>query len=143
MAKKPTPHPYADKLTFDRIMLLIATLVNHPGIGHSYTETSDSKYHDALLEVQSQLQKIAAEFSIEFPENYPATPTIRKDLETLRHYGILDKRMYRFGYYLGTGAMNRDELLFAFQAIASQAKYQGNPQARKICEKLFRGRQRG
>ena len=137
MAKKPTPHPYADKLTFDRIMLLIATLVNHPGIGHSDTEASDSKYHDALLEVQSQLQKIAAESSsIDFPENYPATPTIRKDLETLRHYGILDKRMYRFGYYLGTGAMNREELLFAFQAIASQAKYQGNPQARQICEKL-------
>ena len=137
MAKKPTPHPYADRLTFDRIMLLIATLVNHPGIGHSDTEASDSKYHDALLEVQSQLQKIAAESnSIDFPANYPATPTIRKDLETLRHYGILDKRMYRFGYYLGTGAMNRDELLFAFQAIASQAKYQGNPQARQICEKL-------
>jgi hypothetical protein len=51
---------------------------------NSDTETSDSKYHDALLEVQSQLQKIAAEFNIEFPENYPATPTIRKDLETLR-----------------------------------------------------------
>jgi len=46
-------------------MLLIATLVNHPGIGHSDTETSDSKYHDALLEVQSQLQKISAEFNIE------------------------------------------------------------------------------
>ncbi len=137
MAKKPTPHPYADRLTFDRIMLLIATLVNHPGIGHSDTETSDSKYHDALLEVQSKLQKVAAESSsIDFPENYPATPTIRKDLETLRHYGILDKRMYRFGYYLGTGAMNREELLFAFQAIASQAKYQGNPQARQIYEKL-------
>lgn len=53
MAKKPTPHPYADKLTFDRIMLLIATLVNDPGIGHSDTETSYSKYHHALLEVQS------------------------------------------------------------------------------------------
>lgn len=117
-------------------MLLIATLVNHPGIGHSDTETSDGKYHDALLEVQSQLQKIAAELNIEFPENYPATPTIRKDLETLRNYGILDKRMYRFGYYLGSGAMTREELKFAFQAIASQAKYQGNPQARRIREKL-------
>ncbi len=117
-------------------MLLIATLVNHPGIGHSDTETSDGKYHDALLEVQSQLQKIAAEFNIEFPENYPATPTIRKDLETLRHYGILDKRMYRFGYYLGTGAMTREELQVAFQALTSQAKYQGNAQARRICEKL-------
>ena len=136
MAKKPTPHPYADRLTFDRIMLLIATLVNHPGIGYSDTETSDGKYHDALLEVRSQLQKIAAEFSIEFPENYPATPTIRKDLETLRNYGILDKRMYRSGYYLGTGAMTREELQVAFQALASQAKNQGNAQVRRIYEKL-------
>ena len=136
MAKKPTPHAYADRLTFDRIMLLIATLVNHPGIGYSDTETSDGKYHDALLEVRSQLQKIAAEFSIEFPENYPATPTIRKDLETLRNYGILDKRMYRSGYYLGTGAMTREELQVAFQALASQAKNQGNAQVRRIYEKL-------
>ncbi|NJL65934.1 MAG: WYL domain-containing protein [Microcoleus sp. SM1_3_4] len=136
MAKKPTPHPYADKLTFDRIMLLIATLVNHPGIGYSDTETSDGKYRDALLEVRSQLQTIAAELGIEFPENYPATPTIRKDLETLRHYGILDKRMYRSGYYLGTGAMTREELQVAFQALASQAKNQGNPQVRRIYEKL-------
>jgi len=29
-----------------------------------------------------------------------------------------------------------EELVFAFQSIASQAKYQGNPQAHKICEKL-------
>ena len=136
MAKKPTPHPYADKLTFDRIMLLIATLVNYPGIGYSDTETSDGKYRDALLEVQAQLQKIAVASGIEFPENYPATPTIRKDLETLRSYGILDKRMYRSGYYLGTGAMTREELQVAFQALASQAKYQGNPQVRRIYEKL-------
>ena len=136
MAKKPTLHPYADKLTFDRIMLLIATLVNHPGIGYTDTETSDGKYHDALLEVQSQLQKIAAASGIEFPENYPATPTIRKDLETLRNYGILDKRMYRSGYYLGTGAMTREELQVAFQALASQAKNQGNAQVRRIYEKL-------
>ncbi|MEG4320842.1 MULTISPECIES: WYL domain-containing protein [unclassified Microcoleus] len=136
MAKNPTPHPYADKLTFDRIMLLIATLVNHPGIGYSDTETSDGKYRDALLEVRSQLQKIAAASGIEFPENYPATPTIRKDLETLRNYGILDKRMYRSGYYLGTGAMTREELQVAFQALASQAKHQGNAQVRRIYEKL-------
>jgi predicted DNA-binding transcriptional regulator YafY len=32
--------------------------------------------------------------------------------------------------------MTREELQFAFQALASQAKYQGNPQARRIYEKL-------
>jgi len=37
---------------------------------------------------------------------------------------------------VGTVRSKNEKLLFAFQAIASQAKYQGNPQARKICEKL-------
>jgi len=48
------------------------------------------------------------------------TPTLRKDLETLRRYGILDRQMYRWGYYLGTGALRRDELQVAFNALASQ-----------------------
>jgi len=43
-------------------------------------------------------------------------PTLRKDLETLRRYGILDRQMYRWGYYLGTGALRRDELQVAFNA---------------------------
>ena len=53
-------------------------------------------------------------------------------METLRRYGILDRQMYRWGYYLGTGALRRDELQVAFNALASQAKYQGDPQARQI-----------
>jgi len=31
----------------------------------------------------------------------------------LRRYGILDRQMYRWGYYLGTGALRRDELQVA------------------------------
>ncbi len=64
-------------------------------------------------------------------------PTIRKDLELLRRYGILDDRIYRWGYYLGTGALNPEELSAALNALASQAKYQGNPIARRIYEQVL------
>ncbi|MDJ0618405.1 MAG: hypothetical protein QNJ63_16950 [Calothrix sp. MO_192.B10] len=62
--------------------------------------------------------------------------TIRKDLETLHRYGILDRRMYRWGYYLGTGAMSQDELKVALNALASQGQFQGDPQLQRIHETL-------
>ncbi|MDB9510891.1 WYL domain-containing protein [Kamptonema animale CS-326] len=129
MTKKVTPHPYTEKLALDRLLLLISTLVQYPGVGYSDSESVNG---NALQPVQQRLREVAAAMGIEFPEGYPAIPTIRKDMETLRHYGILDKRMYRWGYYLGTGALNREELQLAFHALGSQAKYQGNPQARRI-----------
>ncbi|MEO8894121.1 MAG: hypothetical protein ABI417_21765, partial [Coleofasciculaceae cyanobacterium] len=57
-------------------------------------------------------------------------------MQTLRDYGILDRRMYRWGYYLGTGAMNLEQLKVAFNAIASQAEYQRDPQVRQIYQIL-------
>lgn len=138
MVKKPTLHPYADRLAFERLMLLIATLVQHPGVGAVDRDSliTDTGCHDALVAVQAQLQAIAVAAGIELPKDYPATPTIRKDLETLRRYGILDRRMYRWGYYLGTGAMSQDELRVAFSALTSIAKYQGDPQVRRIHQTL-------
>ena len=142
MAKKPTLHSYADRSAFERLMLLIATLVQYPGVGSSDHEDTplltNATYHDALLPVQARLQAVAAALGIELPAGYPATPTIRKDLETLRRYGILEQRMYRWGYYLGTGAMSREELQAALNALASLAKYQGDPQARRICHTLVK-----
>ena len=40
MAKKPVLHPYADYLSFQRLLLLIATLVQHPGVGCCDTNAS-------------------------------------------------------------------------------------------------------
>lgn len=114
-------------------MLLIATLVQYPGVGCPEPDSpqSDStRHHNALQKVQTRLQEVARSCGVELPDY--ATPTLRKDLETLRRYGILDRQMYRWGYYLGTGALRRDELQVAFNALASQAKYQGDPQARQI-----------
>ncbi len=141
MAKKLTLHPYADRLAFERLLLLIATLVQYPGVGSADEDSlllAGSSYHDALLAVQSRLQAVAAASGIKLPEGYPATPTIRKDLETLRRYGILDQRMYRWGYYLGTGAMSREELQVACNALASIANYQGEPQVRRIYQTLVK-----
>ncbi len=146
MAKKPTAHPYTDPLAFDRLMLLITTLVRYPGVGCPEPEpasppphlsgkpqtASSNQHHDALQAVRTRLQAVAQSQGIQLPVDYPAVPTLRKDLETLRHYGILDQRMYRWGYYLGTGAMNHEEFQVAFSALASQARDQGDPQVRQI-----------
>jgi predicted DNA-binding transcriptional regulator YafY len=140
MAKKPTLHPYADRLSFTRLLLLIATLVRYPGVGSpDPTATPNSgKHHDALEAVKTQLREFAAAQGVDFPDDYPSLPTLRKDLQALRDYGILDRRMYRWGYYLGTGAMSHEELKVAFNALASQAEYQGDPQVRQIYQTLER-----
>ncbi len=135
MAKKPTIHPYSDLSAFERLMLLIATLIKYPGVGAFQSEETPTEGHrNGLQEVQTYLQKTARELNIELT-NY-SLPTINKDLQKLRAYGILDRRMYRWGYYLGTGAMSQNELQVAFEALASAAKYQGNPQTRRIYETL-------
>ncbi len=138
MAKKPVVHPYADRLSFQRLLLLIATLVQHPGVGccDTLAPSSSDKHHNALELVQTQLRQVAQSLGIELPDGYPATATIRKDLETLRDYRILDRRMYRWGYYLGTGAMSKQQLKVAFNALASMAQYQGDPQVRQIYQVL-------
>lgn len=127
----------SDQLPFQRLMLLIATLLKNPGIGcPDVMGSSGNKQHNALNQVKTSLRELAAELGIELPAGYPATPTLRKDLETLRRYGILDRRMYRWGYYLGTGAMSQDELKVAFNALASQGQFQGDPQIKRIHESL-------
>lgn len=150
MAKKLTAHPYTDPLAFDRLMLLITTLVRYPGVGCpepdpaspvSSAHTPDNgklqtacpkQHHDALQAVRTRLQSVAQSQGIQLPADYPAVPTLRKDLETLRHYGILDQRMYRWGYYLGNGAMSHEEFQVAFSVLASQARDQGDPHIRQI-----------
>lgn len=87
MAKKPVLHPYADRLSFEHLLLLIATLVQYPGVGccDSLAESATGKHHNALDAVQSKLRQVAGgAVGVELPEGYPTTPTIRKDLQTLQ-----------------------------------------------------------
>ncbi|AFZ61253.1 WYL domain-containing protein [Anabaena cylindrica FACHB-243] len=136
MPKKPA-HPYTERLAFERLLLLIATLLKYPGIGSpDFLDSSNNESHNAISSVKVYLQQLATELDIELPAGYPAISTLRKDLETLRRYAILDQRMYRWGYYLGTGALSTTELKVAFNAIASQAQYQGDAQVRRIYEIL-------
>jgi predicted DNA-binding transcriptional regulator YafY len=159
MIKKSVPasHPYTDQFAFERLMLLVTTLVRYPGVGCPEEEiTADSdqalgylanpnaedshssqkQHHDALQAVRTRLQAVAHSQGVQFPEDYPAVATLRKDLETLRRYGVLDQRMYRWSYYLGTGVMSLEELQVTLNAIASQAKGQGDPQVRQIYQML-------
>lgn len=130
MPKLPRDHPYTDLAAFERLLVLLATLVQYPGVGTLDQESSAHQEHNALEEVQRYLKIVAGELGIAMP-NY-STHTLRKDLVTLRHYGILDQRMYRWGYYLGTGAFSQEELQVTLNALAIQAKDQGDPQLRQI-----------
>ncbi|MBW4532574.1 MAG: WYL domain-containing protein [Pleurocapsa minor HA4230-MV1] len=124
---------YTNIQALERLLLLIAILIKYPGVGcPNELEKSDDKHHNALKLVQIKLQELALSLGIDLPEQYPATATLRKDLELLRDYQILDHRMYRWGYYLGTGVMSKQELKAAFNALESQAIYQGDPQLRNI-----------
>lgn len=134
MPRPPSPHPYADPSAFERLLVLLATLIRYPGVGgFTYDETA-AQTHDALLEVQHYLQKVANELGLALPQY--STHTLRKDLVTLRRYGVLNQRMYRWGYYVGTGAMNLEELRIILQAARSQAQAQGDPQTRRVCRQL-------
>jgi predicted DNA-binding transcriptional regulator YafY len=137
MAKPITPHPHSDRPAFDRLMLLIATILAHPGIGSPEPEHRETdSHHDALASVAHQLQTFAQTQGHPLPAY--STPTLRKDLETLRRYHILQPRMYRWGYYLGTAALSPQELSTALQALALQAQKQGDPSLRRMHDRLSR-----
>lgn len=123
----------------DRVLILIATLIQYPGIGcpeRLGLRDDKTQHHNALDELAEQMRVLAASLHLDLPPNYPSRPTLRKDLEVLRDWGILDRRMYRWGYYLGTGVMSKPELKVAFNALESLAKYQADPQVRQIYRRL-------
>jgi hypothetical protein len=134
MAKKLTLHPYSDRQSFQRLMLLIATLICYPDIGDRNLKAIENS--NILEIVKQKLRELADSISIQLPDEYPAIPTLRKDLEILREYKILDRRMYRHGYYVGTGVMTKAELKMAFNALESQAIYQGDPNIRRVYDRL-------
>lgn len=136
MAKRPSLHPYADRASFERLLLLIATLIRYPGVGSATPGQPNPFGHNALEQVRSRLLQMAAEQNCSFSDC--SIHTLRKDLLTLRRYGILNQHMYRWGYYLGTGALQQTELQMALHALASQAMYQGDPRVRQVYQTLER-----
>ncbi len=156
MAKKPQIHCYSDLKSFQRLMLLITTMVNYPGIGClENTENQKNQIHHNALDLLRQRIVVIAksissqhnnfltgenELVADFP--LPATATLRKDLEILKGFGILEPRMYRWGYYLGTGVMDKQQLKIAFDALESMAIYQGDTFARE-CYTILTQRIRG
>ncbi len=138
MKNKFKSHRYSDKKSLERLMVLIATLVKYPGVGYCDRNLLEIKEnnHNALEEVQLYVKQLADNLGMNWAENYPATATLRKDLETLKEYNILEKRMYRWGYYIGTGVMSPLELKVALDALKSLAIKQGDPRIRQIYNQL-------
>ncbi len=160
-------HPsqaYAHPQSFDRLLCLIATLAQYPGVGHlnppelimsgkggnnpirgevGGPESSDltvptKQASPRLQELLSYLHTVAAQHQIALP---PCSPhTLHKDLQTLRRYGILGDQTYRWGYYLGPGAMTEAEFNTALGALYSQATYHRDPKAQDVFQAIARRR---
>lgn len=137
MPLSPKLNRYNQAKSLERLLLLIATLIKYPGIGccNEFFRIN-GEHHNALKLVQIKLKELAQSLNIELPDNYPAIPTLRKDLELLKDYEILERKMYRWGYYLGTGVMSKKEFKAAFDSLKSQAKYQADPEVRRITNLL-------
>jgi len=132
MAKPPTLHPYSDRASFDRLLTLIATLAHHPGAGSRTDKATQDQ--DSLESLRQHMKQMTEQLDLALSDC--SVHTLRKDLMTLREYGILDRHRHDWGYYLGSGALNREELQLALDALRSQATYQGDAQARRIYQTL-------
>jgi predicted DNA-binding transcriptional regulator YafY len=139
MSKSKSPvAKYLHEGALNRLLLLIATLLKYPGVGYRHGaehSAQDENHHNALTEVQTHLLAIAAQHNISLK---CSINTIRKDISFLRTYGILGKQMYRWGYYLGTGVMDEQELTAALNALHSQAEYQKDTHIQELYNRLVR-----
>jgi predicted DNA-binding transcriptional regulator YafY len=143
MPKKTVLHPYTDPAALDRLLLLIAVFIRYPGIGDGSAEQA-GVHRSALAIVATQLQAMAVELGYEHLAT--SVPTLRKDIEFLRRYGILEDRMYRWGYYLGTGVFTRPELGLAVQALRDLGEPLGDRTLQTLyanLEKRLRGLELG
>lgn len=113
-------HGYEEPIAFDRLLLLLALLAQEPGSGAIGA--------GGLVTIAASLRDRAAALGRPFPADYPSIPTLRKDLATLRAYGLLGDRMYRWGYYLGAGALTVAELATALNGLRLLAIDLGDPQ---------------
>lgn len=138
MPKLSQTHPYSEQKSFERLLVLIATLIQYPGVGcpdpHELGDRQE--HHNALAAVQEKWQAIASDLGLPFKPNYPSLATIRKDLGFLRQYGVLENRMYRWGYYLGTGVFDRDTLQLALNSMGAIAHDLGDFRYRQALEKI-------
>jgi hypothetical protein len=94
MAKSPELHPYADRASYERVMLLVSAIASNPGIAPSGVEVSP------MVALLGEMKAIAHARGMPWKEW--SEHTIREDLKELRRFGILrEGTAMRSGYYLG------------------------------------------
>ncbi|ACB00987.1 MULTISPECIES: YafY family protein [Cyanophyceae] len=140
MPKVSKAHPYSDQKSFERLLILITALIRFPGVGCPDVDGMGHRagHHNALAAVQEKWQAIARELNIDCKPNYPSLATIRKDFSFLRQYGVLENRMYRWGYYLGTGVFSAADLQLALNGMGAIAHDLGDFRYRQALEKIQR-----
>ena len=126
-------HLYADPLAFERLMLLIATLARYPGVG-ALESKATCKRSSGLQVVKARMQTLACRCGLNLPNC--SVHTLRKDLECLKRFQILDRRRYCQGYFLGIGALGQSELQLALDGLATMAAVQQDNKAQQTYQHL-------
>ncbi|MFN5856073.1 MAG: helix-turn-helix transcriptional regulator [Pseudanabaenaceae cyanobacterium] len=129
MPKPSRTHAYSDQSAFERLLLLIATVGRYPGIGSGNDDVNAAPV-EPLGELQAKILEVAQELGFAVKEY--SLPTLRKDLALLRRYGVLTKSVYRWGYFLGFGAVGPAELPMIMEALLSMATYQNSHSAKRV-----------
>lgn len=100
MPKKPELHPHSDRAAFNRLMLLAAAIAQNPGIAPGNT---GGCFREEMIKA---MKAIALEQDIAWVKDW-SEPTLRKDLETLRNFGLVPSgTALQSGYYLGRKQAN-------------------------------------
>ena len=99
MPKHPDLHPYSDRRSFDRLMLMIAAIAANPGIA------SKKEAHDAGVDcmdiIQGAMTAIAPRLKVDYKPH--SVHTLKKDVGVLKKRGIIPsgKETATRGFYIG------------------------------------------
>ncbi|MEO0804122.1 MAG: WYL domain-containing protein [Cyanobacteria bacterium J06642_2] len=128
---RSTPaHAYTTLAAFERLLLIVAAIALYPGVG----AREDEDEGGGLEQLQARVTALGTEYGIEVRARSVAT--LRKDIATLRQYGILGRQPYREGYFIGTGVMSPSECELALQALRSMGHYQADPMSHVIYQAI-------
>lgn len=129
-------HHYSDWDTFKRLFKTIRYIIQNP--------LTQEEHHlqDKLLNPQRRRIDILANQLIGARILVSSTEQgmLRKDIEWVLHpYRIFPEATMRRGYYLGTGILNRDDLLQIYQLVDKQVLSLDNPIETRAVNRLRQG----
>lgn len=115
-------HPYSDRDSFLRLMETLRFILHNP-----WQKEESCTVQTALINALHQNKeqnRLSSFFTLD---------NLQKDIERIfKPYKILDSKVYRRGYYLGTSIFTKVELNRVYQALQTFSHHSDNPEITSI-----------